>query len=650
MDIHKKLSDFRSNLISVLATKFHYLIILGIIAGIIITFVIGRPDYAVRGLIYIVPGILVVLLLLFLYRTDGKYPDTLILSQANRKVFSISFVALFTLSLLALYFSSYRPWYYFLLITGLFCVIFLQIFTDNVKPSLLLFEISCVMGNLIFGLQLKYAFYFGFTDIIVHLYYSKILFLSGHILPGDLDISYTWFPLFHIFIAEGANLLGIDVKFAFIILTSLCFIVVLWVLYLLFYQITNNNQISLLVCLFFSTTPVVIIYSTYVVTRVMAFIGFFFILFLAHKQAHTSKWRSLSVLILLFSLYLIFVHQVSILEILFLLFIFILLEVIINDYFAVKTKIIVFIIISFSTYWIFTSVDFARAILERFTLVNMHTPGISTLKAQIAGYEYIFLTNNISTALSIFFVILGAAYLLWAYRSKYPSVIGLFVLIMSLVYFPSPITASSFAMVTLGIDRLSLLISPFFAYATAMGFLVLLYTLYQNKFTQKIAFVFGVLIFSYLCFSALTSQTASDSLDLSVNQSRVYFTESEMNSFNYISQFVQSNSTITSDTFASRMFEKDFFSKTMDLDLPFYRTSYNIASTPLFKFNKGFFILRNQELERYELNFMTRTNESTQDWHFIKFDSTQDNLLKFSNVTYSSQKIYDNRKVSIIAN
>jgi len=649
MDINKKLSDFRSNLILVLATKFPYLIILGIFAGLSVTFALNRPDYAIRGLIYIVPGILVAILLLILYRRGRKYPDTLILLQANKKIFYISFVSLFTLSLLALYFSSYRPWYYFLLITGLFCVIFLQIVTDKLKPSILLFEISCVMGNLIFGLQLKYPFYFGFTDIILHLYYSKILFLSGHILPGDIDISYAWFPLYHIFIAQGANLLGIDLKLTFIILTSLSFIIVLWVIYLLFYQITKNTQISLLTCLFFSITPVVIIYSTYVVTRVMAFIGFFFILFLAHKQTQTTKWRSCSVLILLFSLYLIFVHQVSILEILFLLFLFILLEVIINDYFAVKTKIIVFIIITFSTYWISTSVDFARDILSRGTLVNINS-GVSTLKAQVAGYEYIFLENNISTAISIFFVILGAGYLFWAYRSKYASVIGLFILIMSLVYFPSPITASSFAMVTLGIDRLSLLISPFFAFATAIGFLLLLYPFYQNKSTQKIVFVFVLLVFSYLCFSALTGATASDSLDLSENQSRVYFTDSEMNSFNFISQFAKYNSTITGDTFSSRMFENEFFSETMALDLPSFHASYNIQSTTPFKFNKGVFILRNQELERYNLNFKTRTNESTQDWHFITFASTQDNLLKFSDLTYSSQKIYDNRKVSILAN
>ncbi len=99
-----------------------------------------------------------------------------------------------------------------------------------------------------------------------------------------------------------------------------------WVLFLLFRQITKNIQMSLLACLVFSTTPVVIEYSTYVVTRVMAFIGFIFFLYLAHRQIQTSNWRSFSVLTIVFSLYLILVHQVSIIQILFLLFVFILVE------------------------------------------------------------------------------------------------------------------------------------------------------------------------------------------------------------------------------------------------------------------------------------------------------------------------------------
>ena len=123
----------RSTLMQILATKFHFLIFFGIFFGIALTLIMGRLDFMIRGFIYFVPGILCALLLLILYRKDKMGPDTLIFTTANRKFFWIAFVVLFALSLIALYFSSYRPWYYFLVITALFCVIFLQIFsnTDN---------------------------------------------------------------------------------------------------------------------------------------------------------------------------------------------------------------------------------------------------------------------------------------------------------------------------------------------------------------------------------------------------------------------------------------------------------------------------------------------------------------------------------------
>ncbi len=644
MDVSKKISDFRLSVLGFLAARFPYLIVIGIVAGVAITLLIGRPDFTIRGLIYFVPGILVAVILFMVYRKGRKFPDSLILIEANRKFFQIIFVLLFIASVLVLYFSPYRPYPYFVLITALYGVIFLQIFSNTLKPSFLLVEISCVLGNLIFGLQLKYPFFFSYTDIIPHLYLAKITLLSGHIVPSDLDYSYAWFPLYHIFIAQGTNLLGIDLKTVFILLTSLSFILLVWVVYLLFNHLLKNPQASLLICLFFSTTPVVISYSTYVVTRTMAFIGFIIFLFLAHKQIQTSKWRSFSVLTILFSIYLIMVHQVSIIQIIFLLGIFVLFEILVSDFFAVKTKIIAFILVTFSTYWLFTSFFFTSVIVQ--TADSVSIPELSEMRSQIqAGSEYIFLQNNIHIAVIIFLTILGVGYLCWAYKSKYPSVIGLFVLATSLLYFPSPITASRFAMINFRTDRFTLLVSPFFACAIAIGFLSLLYLLYDNKYTRKIAVIFGVVVFSYLCFSALTVDNASDSKDLPLQQGRVYFTRSEMNAFDFIPRFIEYNSSILSDKYSSRMFEKIYFSKTKELSLPSYYPSSSFRSThPVIVFETGYFLLRNQELEEKGLGFYSSDAEYGE-----TFMPTDEILNKFSNLTFTSRKIYDSRKVTILA-
>jgi hypothetical protein len=618
---------------------------MAIICGIFYTILIYRLDFTVRGLIYFIPGLLASILIFLLYRNKKIYKETLIMHTAHEKLFQVFFVIVFILSILALYYSDYRPWYYFVLITGLYCVIFLQIFNGGIiKPGLILFEISCAMGNIAFGLHLKYPFYFGLSDIIPHLYLSQITLLSGHIIPPDLDYSYAWFPLFHIFIAEGTNLMGIDIKTVFILLTTLVFIVSIWILYLLFIKIIKKPQTALLVCLIYSTTPVVILYSSYVVTRVMAFIGFILLLYVVHQQTQTSKWRSFSLLALLFSLFIILVHQVSLLQILLLLGVLFIVELVVNDFFTIKTKILAFILITSSTYWIFTSFFFTSVVMAAADSASVSQ--LSQVMPHIQpGNGIIFLQENIITALIIFFVMVGIGYLCYAYQSKYPSVIGLFVLVTFPLYFPSPLKASAFAMLILRIDRISLLLSPFVAFAFAVGFLLVLNILHQNKYTGKIALCLGVLIFSVLCFSALTVENASDSPDVSSHLRREYFTEPELNSFAFVPHYIPYNSTIRSDEYAIRMFEKYFFSETKTLNLPWYKSSSTFNSSDTFTFGKGFFILRQQELNQHGLRF-----ESTSMDYAETLEPAQENLIKFSDMITSSPKIYDNQKVCILAN
>jgi phosphate/sulfate permease len=200
-------------------------------------------------------------------------------------------------------------------------------------------------------------------------------------------------------------------------------------------------------------------------------------------------------------------------------------------------------------------------------------------------------------------------------------------------------------MITLRIDRFQLLISPFIAFVIAIGFLFLLSALHKNKYTRKIAVVFGVLIFSFLCFSALTGINATDSKDFPTDQNRVYFTEPEMNAFDFIPRFIEYNTTISSDKYSSRMFEQPFFSETKALDLPSYYTTGSLETTDVFTFNDGIFILRNRELEEKGLGFSSMSVDYAE-----LFEPTPEILLKFSKMTFASNKIYDNQKVSILSN
>ena len=199
-------------------------------------------------------------------------------------------------------------------------------------------------------------------------------------------------------------------------------------------------------------------------------------------------------------------------------------------------------------------------------------------------------------------------------------------------------------MITLRVDRFGLLISPFFACAFAIGFLVLLQT-HDNKSSRNIALLLGIIIFSYLCYSALTVNNASDSPDISINQSRVYFTTAELNSFNFVSESAVYGTSVSSDQYASRMFENNFFSETRGLNLPYFKQGTFMDNTNGFTFTEGLFILRTQELKENGLVFPA----SNVDYGEI-FSPSRETLSKFSDLVFRSQKIYDNQNVVILAN
>jgi hypothetical protein len=93
------------------------------------------------------------------------------------------------------------------------------------------------------------------------------------------------------------------------------------------------------------------------------------------------------------------------------------------------------------------------------------------------------------------------------------------------------------------------------------------------------------------------------------------------------------------------MFEKRYFSETTALNLPSYSSTSSFQSTdPIIIYETDFFILRNQELEENGLGFYSRYAE-----YGDTYKPTQDILFKFSNLTFTSGKIYDNQKVTILA-
>ena len=111
------------------------------------------------------------------------------------------------------------------------------------------------------------------------------MFIAGHLLPDSYDFLYSHFPLYHIIVVSGSIIAGINVKLSLFLITGLIFAGTILFIYLLFNFTVKNNQISLLTSLIYANFAIIVVYGAYMVTRVLAYVGFIIMLFLIFKIA-----------------------------------------------------------------------------------------------------------------------------------------------------------------------------------------------------------------------------------------------------------------------------------------------------------------------------------------------------------------------------
>ena len=145
----------------------------------------------------------------------------------------------------------------------------------------------------------------------------------------------------------------------------------------------------------------------------MAFIGFVYLLYLAQKRIRSSMNARFSCLLVLISIFIILVHQVSILQIIPLLILLFILELLVNDLVSIRPDIIALVTVTFSAYWVFVSTVMSEIVLSKTESIS--AAEIAQVRSQVqAGNEYSFLWNNIDTTVTILLVMLGIGFLLWA--------------------------------------------------------------------------------------------------------------------------------------------------------------------------------------------------------------------------------------------
>ncbi|NVO66058.1 hypothetical protein [Methanofollis tationis] len=581
-----------------------FLISLAVIGGILFGgIVISRWDYSVRGLSIAIPFVIAAAVLAYLFRHPQEIGDDGPLFGVSRFTLYRLYAVVYMVSIVLLI-AGFDRHYYLVMLIGLFLILFVGIFSRTVSVPLTLCGIILTMMNIIYGITCAYPLFFSTTDVMGHIFMASVTYLSGHGIPVDLSPSYASFPLYHIFIAESAHILNLPIQQALFLVTCPAYALSVVFIYLIFTRITGNPRLSLFTCLVFSMTGVVLSEGVQMITRSAAFVGFVILLHLIFRmEAKNGNRQIFQGLAVILALFIILVHQVSIILIVILLFTLMICEYIVRDRKYISTIFVLYICVLFLGYWGYSALQFlawfgrARWNIDFFEFEIKHTV-LSDPTMDQTQVVLIYLYNNIPTSIFAAFAVTGAVYLIWRQKPKYLAVFGLFSLITLILYLPNPLFASETFAHLFRIDRFRILLSPIMTLAMASGFLLI----YSHRGKRDVGkrIVRSILLIVFVCFAFFSLGTVVLTEDPGTQ--RLYFTSEEHTGFDFVFQSVPYGSALYSDYYTKRYFIQKKTDITEEFGLPYYQSGPLPGAIAIPRM-EGYTILRNKQLLEYNLIF-----------------------------------------------
>lgn len=635
-----------NRLMRLISFLFPLAIIFAVIFTFLWMFATGKLGYALRGLFTGIPAILSCLFILFIYKKDVSLQDIDVYPSLSTKSLTYLFGIFYISSLVVLLlFQGSRPPYYFIFILGLYLSVFLQIFSEDINPPLILTESFLIAINLIYSVTLNYDFYFGTTDILPHIFLSEVTAMTGQTIPTSLS-DYAYFPLYHVLIAEASELLNISTKASFFLATAPIYAITIIFLYYLFNYITNNRQISLLSCILFSASSVVLYYGVNVITRTMAFIMFIVLLYLIYSVNFKKDKLSLKVLSVIVAVFLTLVHNVSLPQLVLLLILLLASEYIVDGSSYISKPFFILLNVIFTAYWFFVAYMFVqRSLAPRLQSQFLDSIVLTAGGAEVLQESLINLVGLLDKSVFLFFALIGIGFLLKNYKNNYASVLGLFALLTLIFYVPNPLNTIWQFKVLFRVDRFMLFVSPFMAFV--MGYGLYIFWNYMNKYSSKklnpallVILLFSIFIFVSSVFSI------GDSDFLGNRATHEYFTSEELSGFEHIFSYVPPNSSVYTDYYSSRFFYVPLIpAASAEMNISSYN-NYRIGDVNKLPQYKGYVVLRTKEFLRSGLYF--GSEESTlRDTSNYFYQGGPENKLEMASNLEVLDKIYSNPSTDI---
>jgi hypothetical protein len=607
--------NIRRTWLSNLATIFPYVLFLIAIAAFFAAYIIGETTYALKSLIFVIPVIISAIILLFKSHNNGTFLFNFSTRIRFVHIFLIT-ILLFIISLILLVSLTTRPWSYFIIISLMVGLIFLQIYCERSEWTdyLIIIEVVSLSLDLTWGVSLKYPLYFADTDILYHLNYINMVINTDHI--SGFGVDYINFPLFHIFNAIGVELTNLSLKNSYFILSGITWQIGIIISYLIFKKFSNSGKFSLIACLILAASQQIIFYGMYSITRSMAFVLALSWLYVILGKPNIKK-LFLSFIIMAA---LILTHHTTVLfliPVMVVVYIFQKLFGEKSDTSEIQLLPIELLIICFFSYIVFNARQFSDMTIPMwFQAIFTNEHPLVSLTWVTTGSPITSALNAVYFSFALLFSLIGigATFKKHDLKSKYPIFLGIalasLIFLIFFIYGPSDLIPQ-FQNALL--YRIALIVSPFIMLVITSGIEYCGYISNYKIFKRSGSafFLVSVLLILMTFFSVIGGANATDNNYVlkKSNKATGYFTNSELDSFMFINDKCDVNSNLYSDWSTIRN--------------EFYLSSFTlrqiIKDGNLSNVTKGYVVFRYGELERTEGLTLTTTGFNSGIYRYNNF-------------------------------
>lgn len=503
------------------------------------------------------------------------------------KLFGIVFCVAFVWILA----TDTRDAVFLLFIVALYSLVVLQIFTRNSTLSftpMILLELMAVFTIQVFSTLFTHAYYYGWTDVPVHLNWIQTIVESGYV--ESILGQYTNYCLFHIDSVMASLLSGLDTYTTLYLAATPLIIVSTVFIYHIAKHFTKSSQLALLSSFFYVMIPVILWYAIYPMPRMHSTIAFIIILYGMFRWCKKFKISHL-LLVLFVMLYMVLVHHAQLIPVVLMMtgiFVFLLIygyrftllqKLTLGLFYLVST--IGILVGPYGAPWVS---KYLEKILQNAPTTLIVNPSSPTVPGEVSGsvvgdvVEDIVIESGgasgsvfaqtsvvesldawnqiligefgiaswfslISSAMLIVFILFGVYYLLSPkLLGKKIAVFGMFGLVLTLVFTPYVMEiVEMWLSADLELDRLRLVMSPVYAIIMAVGCVVIanLLSSYKPGSSSK-----GIAVVTLLCIAlVVASPVLAESRDSTVFDGWMiadtdYFTENDLATLENVAMYV----------------------------------------------------------------------------------------------------------------